>query len=88
MAEDRISKNGQKAKCSECGAWYGINEYHGLRSPGHAEYVGPCTSWVFGKDEYGLNAEWQCGAPGTDTCDYCDRPMCDSHMEIKRYSGR
>lgn len=32
MSEDRISKDGTKAKCGVCGEWYGLDEAHGLYS--------------------------------------------------------
>jgi hypothetical protein len=33
--EDRINKTGTKAKCRFCGEWYGLDDYHGMRSPQH-----------------------------------------------------
>jgi len=38
MQEDRISKDGRRAKCAECGRWYGIDEAHGLYS--NADHIG------------------------------------------------
>lgn len=30
--EDKISKDGKRAKCAQCGTWYGLDEAHGLYS--------------------------------------------------------
>jgi hypothetical protein len=35
VMEDRISKDGKRAKCATCGEWYGLDDYHGRTSPRH-----------------------------------------------------
>ena len=42
-----------------------------------------CQAYEFGKDEYGDNAEWRCGATeDLRDCKFCNRPLCSSHRFI------